>query len=399
VWWDASTAQRSRDRPLRALVAAAVPRPGVPSRPATVWDTAQVTAPENPPRWVPDPLGRHQFRYWDGARWTDHVADDGVVGTDPPLATPAVDPGATPQPIETAQPIQPTEPTVPTGPTAPHAAGGLVGGQPSPQSPAGPEDAGWAAPTPSPAQSPVQSPAPSPSPYVPSPSPYTASPYAPAPASSGAPHGAASNAGGFGGGFAAPAPGTGAAAWAPVPRSYDPTRVLGRRYGAFAIDAVVCLIAFGIFFFATATSHTRAEMLRDPECHLSATSSQQVECDGRFVVTMNDTVYEGDFGVFAALSVVFTFLYFAVAEGSSGGSLGKHMTGIRVVSGDGGKIGVPRAILRWLVFAVDGPLSIYLCGIITSSVSNGHRRLGDMAASSYVIAKADAGRAVNVRPR
>ena len=55
--------------------------------------------------------------------------------------------------------------------------------------------------------------------------------------------------------------------------------------------------------------------------------------------------------------------------------------------------------MRWAVFAVDGPLTLFICGIVTSSVSAGHRRLGDMAASSYVIAKADAGRAVNVRPR
>ncbi len=27
--------------------------------------------------WVADPEGRHQYRYWDGAAWTDYVADDG----------------------------------------------------------------------------------------------------------------------------------------------------------------------------------------------------------------------------------------------------------------------------------------------------------------------------------
>ncbi len=35
----------------------------------------------NPPRWVPDPTGRHQYRYWDGEQWTDHVADNGVTGS------------------------------------------------------------------------------------------------------------------------------------------------------------------------------------------------------------------------------------------------------------------------------------------------------------------------------
>ncbi len=38
---------------------------------------------ESPANWHPDPMGRHQLRYWDGAVWTDHVSDNGVTGTDP----------------------------------------------------------------------------------------------------------------------------------------------------------------------------------------------------------------------------------------------------------------------------------------------------------------------------
>ncbi|GAB2975734.1 AIM24 family protein [Nocardioides montaniterrae] len=33
--------------------------------------------------WHPDPTGRHELRYWDGAAWTDHVSDRGNVATDP----------------------------------------------------------------------------------------------------------------------------------------------------------------------------------------------------------------------------------------------------------------------------------------------------------------------------
>lgn len=36
-----------------------------------------------PAQWYPDPLGRHEFRYWDGADWTAHVADEGETSTDP----------------------------------------------------------------------------------------------------------------------------------------------------------------------------------------------------------------------------------------------------------------------------------------------------------------------------
>lgn len=35
------------------------------------------------PGWFPDPTGRHDHRWWDGAAWTAHVADAGVAGSDP----------------------------------------------------------------------------------------------------------------------------------------------------------------------------------------------------------------------------------------------------------------------------------------------------------------------------
>ncbi|MEI7548159.1 MAG: DUF2510 domain-containing protein, partial [Actinomycetota bacterium] len=34
-------------------------------------------------QWSPDPYGRHQYRLWDGQRWTANVADNGVVSNDP----------------------------------------------------------------------------------------------------------------------------------------------------------------------------------------------------------------------------------------------------------------------------------------------------------------------------
>ncbi len=254
-----------------------------------------MTTPENPARWTPDPLGRHEHRYWDGTQWTEHVSDGGTVSVDPPTVVPP--------------------------PTA--------SGAPSP-----------------------------------------------------------------------PVPGTGASAWnRPAPATAyvsgnNPTAVLGRRYGAFFIDAAVCLIAFAIFFFPLATERTRAETLQIPGCHRSATDSKMVECDNRFVVTLDDTVYEPNLAAFFGLSVLFTFLYFGIVESIFGGSLGKHLTGIRVVTAAGHRIGIGQSLGRWALFAIDGPLSLFLCGIIMSAVGARHQRLGDRAAGSYVVGSADVGRAI-----
>lgn len=267
------------------------------SRARPGWDTAEVTTPENPARWAADPFGRHQYRYWDSAQWTEHVSDNGVLSVDPPTVSP------------------------------PPSASGL----PSP-----------------------------------------------------------------------PVPGTGASSWAhaapatPYAHGYDPTAVLGRRYGAFFIDAAICLVAFAIFLFPFATERTRAETLRLPGCHLASSDSTMVECQNRIVVTVGDTVYEPDMGVFVGLSVLFTFLYFGIIEGVVGGSLGKHLTGLRVITATGNPIGIGQSLGRWAVFAVDGPLSLFLCGIIMTSVRKGHQRLGDRAAGSYVVGRADVGRPVTL---
>jgi len=40
----------------------------------------QATAPAG---WLADPGGRHELRYWDGQRWTEHVSDRGTQAVDP----------------------------------------------------------------------------------------------------------------------------------------------------------------------------------------------------------------------------------------------------------------------------------------------------------------------------
>ena len=55
---------------------------------AAVKPSAPPSAPPSPPppvppQWAADPHGRHQHRWWDGTRWTEHVSNDGVVAADP----------------------------------------------------------------------------------------------------------------------------------------------------------------------------------------------------------------------------------------------------------------------------------------------------------------------------
>jgi hypothetical protein len=64
----------------------------------------------HPAAWQPDPTGKHDHRWWDGERWTEHVADAGQASVDP---------------IEGAAPAPPGEsPTAAAGPEAGGDAGG-----------------------------------------------------------------------------------------------------------------------------------------------------------------------------------------------------------------------------------------------------------------------------------
>jgi len=63
----------------------AYPGTGAPPAPAYGQPPPPPPPPvENPPfGWYSDPSGRHEKRYWDGTRWTEHVSDDDVRSNDP----------------------------------------------------------------------------------------------------------------------------------------------------------------------------------------------------------------------------------------------------------------------------------------------------------------------------
>lgn len=44
----------------------------------------QLDPPSAAPGWYPDPLRRHDFRYWDGGAWTSTAASNGVTVHDAP---------------------------------------------------------------------------------------------------------------------------------------------------------------------------------------------------------------------------------------------------------------------------------------------------------------------------
>ena len=83
------------------------------------------------------------------------------------------------------------------------------------------------------------------------------------------------------------------------------------------------------------------------------------------------------------LSLAYTLLLEA-----GGGTLGKRILGMRIVSADdGGAPGFKRSLVRNLMRIVDGLPVMYLVGILSIASSDKKQRVGDRVAGTYVVKK------------
>ena len=179
----------------------------------------------------------------------------------------------------------------------------------------------------------------------------------------------------------------------------DPTAVFGRRTVAALIDAA---LLFAVFFALLTSNFEYLEEenlpVRDGQEFCDRLVDQDMACvdftdvDGR-------VYFADDFGngPFLALWGGSLVLY-VLLQAFTGWTPGKLITGLRVVREDGGKPGLVKALVRWLLWIVDGfPYFIPgLVGFITGLTTTGHRRVGDMAAKTFVVRKADAGSPIDV---
>lgn len=87
------------------------------------------------------------------------------------------------------------------------------------------------------------------------------------------------------------------------------------------------------------------------------------------------------------LVAVIEFAYFIVLEAQFGATVGKMVTGIRVVKADGSRLTWGAAVGRNLLRIIDGfPYVIpYVLGAIVMWVTPNKQRIGDLAAGTVVV--------------
>ena len=167
----------------------------------------------------------------------------------------------------------------------------------------------------------------------------------------------------------------------------SPTHVLGRRVVAFIIDYLLLVAVFGAVFYALASHTTHA-------VHLTGTHVD--------VTFDKDTYYVkgGDATGFFGIEVLIGLLYAGVVQGLTGATIGKLICGIRVMREDGRRPGLWRGLARWVLLIVDDfPYFIpMLTGFIVALSNDRRRRVGDMAAGTYVVRTAAAGQPLPAQP-
>jgi uncharacterized RDD family membrane protein YckC len=170
----------------------------------------------------------------------------------------------------------------------------------------------------------------------------------------------------------------------------DPTAVIGRRIAAWLVDAVIVFAIAGTMYASSAVRYENEIGVDDP-----CTALEQRGIDTGSCVYVGDEVYVTSAGDAAAATAVtwgYAAAVFVVLQGLAGVTPGKLVTGLRVVDEAGRRPGLGKAAVRTVLWVVDGAPWIFpLVGFITGLTTTGHRRIGDMAAKTYVVARADAG--------
>ena len=152
-----------------------------------------------------------------------------------------------------------------------------------------------------------------------------------------------------------------------------------RRIGAYIIDVIIGWIAFFVLLIGLGDRVETDPGFCDPDsspalCFEIEGTAYYAEDDGAAGAIMLLTV-----GVWAFMGIV--------VQGTTGGTPGKLMVGLRVVDQrSGAVVGVGKAAARTAMWVVDAiPFIFPLVGLITASASSGHRRIGDMVANTVVV--------------
>ncbi|QXC62383.1 RDD family protein [Aquihabitans sp. G128] len=184
----------------------------------------------------------------------------------------------------------------------------------------------------------------------------------------------------------------------------DPTGVVGRRIGAYALDfLLIGILSVALIYplFSSASKTVDGDRYRCSsqsfDDNSTSVSDGEIPIDSSLCFDLGDKVHyipDGDTSGFTSKAYGIGFglqlANLVVLQGLVGASVGKLLLGLRVIRQDGKKAGIGWAFLRWILLFVD-QFCCFLPGAILVFTTKGHRRIGDMAASTFVVRARDVG--------
>lgn len=171
-----------------------------------------------------------------------------------------------------------------------------------------------------------------------------------------------------------------------------------RRVLAGLIDAAVILVP-AIMLFTASLEYLEVDQLGQPSAAFCDDWTDQRGGLCFDLTDFDDRVYFTD-TVDPGPSIYYwgaTLGMLVVLQGLTGWTIGKLLTGVRVVREDGRPPGLAKAFARWFLWIVDAfPYFLPLLGPIVALTTQGHRRVGDMVAKTFVVRRSAAGSPVAV---
>ena len=166
-----------------------------------------------------------------------------------------------------------------------------------------------------------------------------------------------------------------------------PTAVAAQRFAAFLIDTLLICAVIATFWLLLVDKLPKDQVIGDAGFDIG---------DKRYAFTEENS---GKQTLWLLLSGATAFGLSVILPAITGSSPGRAVAGIRTVDKEGRAPGFGKALVRWLLWIVDG-LFFWLVGGILVLATQKNQRLGDMAAGTYTVKKELAGQPLPVdQPR
>lgn len=173
-----------------------------------------------------------------------------------------------------------------------------------------------------------------------------------------------------------------------------PTKVSGRRYLAYVIDALIRVAAGVVPFVLLAERLTVARLAeRDPSFNADNVKEYSTfASQGLRAIRIDDRVFlleRNEVVIVAAIALGVALFFDVIVQGRAGWTIGKALAGLRTVNKDGERPGIFRALVRTILLPID-LIPSYLFPVVGGLIifaSDSNRRLGDLVAGTFVVDK------------